>query len=389
MSGAGGSGPLIDTPLIDTPLIDTALIDTLLIDTAVRHRWADEQEIVEFLPAGWRDWVGVPGSLPGGRGARPLGLTPLWTHPRRAAHAERPATVDDLLAGAGPGDRLVLAHGPGLALPASTNAYLAREVVRAVNDWTVQRWLTGTDPRLLGTVLVPNQVPDEAAAEIRRVGGHPRVVAATLGANGTGKPFGHPMFHPIFGAAADLDLPVVLTAGLEAHPDVPGEAAAAGLPATHTEYRVFSALPLQGHLYSLVAMGVFEKFPTLRVLLSGAGVSWLSTFAWRFEATYKGLRKEIPWVRRRPSEYLARHVWIGTDGEHPAEPERLRRLVAAAGPAPDRIVFGSGRPDPDATAADDLAGWMPPEHLRGVRHGNAADVLRLPAADRVGAGSTC
>ena len=106
--------------------------------------------------------------------------------------------------------------------------------------------MVGADPRLLGTILVPTQVPDAAAAEIRRVGANDRMAAVLLTVCGLARPFGHPCYAPIFEAAHELDLPVVIRTGtnqtIDAH--VP---AAGGVPSTFTESRALAPQELMTH----------------------------------------------------------------------------------------------------------------------------------------------
>src|SRR5262245_64619379 len=61
--------------------------------------------------------------------------------------------------------RVVLGYDSGMLLPVHSNHFLARELVRAANNWSVERWLSGQDDRFYGLILVPNQMPEEAAAE--------------------------------------------------------------------------------------------------------------------------------------------------------------------------------------------------------------------------------
>src|SRR5205814_514481 len=53
-----------------------------------------------------------------------------------------------------------------------------------------------------------------------------------------------------------------------------------------------------------ISEGVLDKFPTLRLAMIESGWSWLPGFFWRFDKVWKGLRRETPWVRRLPSEYI-------------------------------------------------------------------------------------
>src|SRR5437867_1054811 len=54
--------------------------------------------------------------------------------------------------------------------------------------------------------------------------------------------------------------------------------------------------------------GVFENFPSYRVVLTEGGTAWITGLMWRLDAEWKALRTEAPWVKRRPSDYLCDHV---------------------------------------------------------------------------------
>ena len=40
-----------------------------VIDTTVHHHWESQLEVTDFMSAGWREHLGIPGTLPGGAGA--------------------------------------------------------------------------------------------------------------------------------------------------------------------------------------------------------------------------------------------------------------------------------------------------------------------------------
>jgi predicted TIM-barrel fold metal-dependent hydrolase len=61
------------------------------------------------------------------------------------------------------------------------------------------------------------------------------------------------------------------------------------------------------HIMSFVTEGVFEKFPTLRVILCEGGIFWLPHIMWRFDKNWKAQRSETPWVKEPPSRYILRH----------------------------------------------------------------------------------
>jgi predicted TIM-barrel fold metal-dependent hydrolase len=79
---------------------------------------------------------------------------------------------------------------------------------------------------------------------------------------------------------------------------------AAGWPSHYIEEYVDMAAVFQSHLLSIVSEGLLDRFPKLRFAMIESGWSWLPAFFWRFDKVWKGLRRETPWVRDLPSEYI-------------------------------------------------------------------------------------
>jgi predicted TIM-barrel fold metal-dependent hydrolase len=353
----------------------------VVIDAGIHHHWADDAEVLAYMPSGWREYLTQPARLPGKAKAMPLVPTFPYRRPGGdtlpGADATRYETVrDQVLDGL---DRAVLVHGPGALAPARTNPYLATITARAINDWTRERWLD-RDERLSALALVPNQLPEDAVAEIHRLGDDPRIAGVLLAANGLSKPFGHPLYHPILGAAAERGLPIVITAGGDAITETLSATMAAGMPSSYTEYAVFTSQGIATHLASLIAGGVFVKFRELKVLISGAGVTWLHAVMWRFDTDYAAYRRETPWLDVPPTEYLRRHVRIGT---HPLEqPAQLVRYLEAFGGLEDLLVYGSGYPGWDTDTPDSVAGRLPEAWRQRVLHDNAHAFFRWSVRER-------
>jgi predicted TIM-barrel fold metal-dependent hydrolase len=357
-----------------------------VVDVCVHHEWATQAEVMEYMSSDWQEYIGRPGSLPGGRGARPLLLAFPWYHPQGGLPPERrgaasdPAEMRAQLLDAGSVDRCVLSYRAAMYTPAMTNPHLAHEIARAANDWTIDRWLSA-DPRFHGLVLAPNQMPERAAEEIRRVGEHPQMVGVLMAGNGIGKPFGHPLCLPIYEAAAELGLPVVIHAGGDAVPDATTQTAAGGLPATFGEYRALAAQSLMTHLVSLVGQGVFERLPELRVVFAGAGVAWIPSLLWRFDTNYKGFRRETPWVKEHPSAYFRRHARVATFPlDAPQDRAGLIRSLEAFRGLEDVLCYGSGFPDRDSDLADEVRDALPEDWRRRVMHDNADALFPWPRA---------
>ncbi|MBO0687316.1 MAG: amidohydrolase, partial [Candidatus Dormibacteraeota bacterium] len=360
------------------------------------HSWHSQVEVTDRMPEGWREQIGRPGTLPGGAGAMPLLPSLPWHHPNgdhlstgAGGGSPPPGSSPELVAaellGSGAVRRAVLSPDRGMFVPAVPNTYRAAAVVRAINDWTIERWL-GTDERFCGLVLVPNQTPSEGAEEVRRAGAHERMVGVLMAANGLGRPFGHPAYHPIYEAAAEMNLPVVLHVGGDALADTLTHPTAGGLPSTFGEVSALAYSPMMTHVQSFIVQGLFEKYPDLRLLVLGAGVAWIPGLFFRLDVNWRGLRREVPWVRRPPSEYFREHVRVSTwPLERPAGPEgagRLVRLLEAFGGAEELLCFASGHPHWNTDSVADVAARLPAAWHARVFHDNAAEWFRWSRAAR-------
>src|SRR6185312_888340 len=250
------------------------------------------------------------------------------------------------------------------------------------NDWIRDRWLSAQDPRLHGVVLVPNQTPDAAASEIRRVGEHPRVAGVLMGGNGLGRPFGHPIYHPIYDAAAQLGLPIVIHAGGDVSTDAMARPTAGGPVATYAEYHMLQAHSLMTHCVSMIGQGVFSKYPSLNVLLVGGGVTWIPSLIWRFDTEYRSVGpRDATWLTELPGEYFHRHVRVATypfDGA----PDRAstERLLKTMPELADVLCYASGFPSWDAVWPADVTGVLPAGWEDRVMHDNADGFFRWPDA---------
>ena len=56
------------------------------------------------------------------------------------------------------------------------------------------------------------------------------------------------------------------------------------------------------------AEGVFQQFPSLRVVLIKSGFTWLPNLLWRTSKSWRGMRAEVPWIDRSPAEIIRDHV---------------------------------------------------------------------------------
>jgi predicted TIM-barrel fold metal-dependent hydrolase len=205
------------------------------------------------------------------------------------------------------------------------------------------------------------------------------MAAALFAINAIGPLAGHPVYHPIYEAAAEVGLPIVFHRGLDALPDMP-TSIAGGAPGSFAEYMTMSPAAVINQLMSLITHGALPKYPDLRVYLVGAGVSWIPGVLRRMELMMRSLRREIPWVREEPTEYFERQVRVSTYGIELGAPAALERLFASHPGLADVLCYGSGYPSWDTAAPADVSDVLPAEWHDRVFHDNAAEWFRWGGA---------
>lgn len=199
---------------------------------------------------------------------------------------------------------------------------MAAALCRATNDWLRDEWLN-RDPRLRASIVIPAHNTELAVEEIRRRADDPRFVQVLMLVSGE-VTLGRRQLWPIYQLAERLELAIGVHAG-SAYRSAP---TAVGWPSYYVEDYVAQSAAFENQLQSLISEGVFAKFPGLKVVAIESGLTWLSGFAWRADKTWKGVRVEVPWVMRTPSEILRDHVRFTVQPIDAAdEAEALLRLI--------------------------------------------------------------
>jgi len=96
-------------------------------------------------------------------------------------------------------------------------------------------------------------------------------------------------------------------------------------------------------LTSMVMEGVFERLPALRFILVEAGFAWLPSLMWRLDKLWGRLKEETPHLKRSPSEYIRKNVWISSQPiEEPDNQDQLLQTIRWIGW--DRLLFATDYP---------------------------------------------
>jgi predicted TIM-barrel fold metal-dependent hydrolase len=107
-----------------------------------------------------------------------------------------------------------------LKLPVLVQKDYAAALARAYNAWLIDRWTT-REKGLLGCLVVPPQDPEAGAKEIEKYAKEPGIVGVYLGLAGVDPLWGNRKYDPIYQAAQDNNLPVLLHSVTVIHPVFP------------------------------------------------------------------------------------------------------------------------------------------------------------------------
>jgi predicted TIM-barrel fold metal-dependent hydrolase len=149
-------------------------------------------------------------------------------------------------------------------------------------------------------------------------------------------------------------------------------------------------------LWQLVMSGVFDRFPTLRLVLTEQGCDWVPPLLRQLDGMHMmmaggrigemNLKNDMR-LPLTPTEYFERNVWIGVSFPAPREAQVMKKLGL------HKVMWGADYPHNEGTSPysreslrRSFHDWSP-EDLRQVFSGTAADVygFDLAVLDPIGA----
>jgi len=254
-----------------------------------------------------------------------------------------------------------------------SNLDLDAALATAVNDWQIAEWLD-RQPRLRASLVISLENPPAAVAEIERVAHDKRFVQVQFSGRPQ-EPMGRRKYWPIYEAAAKHGLHIMSHAfGSYGNPIL-----GTGWPSFYLEEHIGPAQAMQANVVSMVAEGVFEHFPTLKLVSVENGFGWVPSLMWRMDSAWTLLKSEVPRLKRPPSEYIREHLYLTTQPvEEPHKPEHFLELLEQYGDLVDHLLFASDYPHWDSDDPDfALPNQLPDEIKRKIQYENARKLYGL------------
>jgi predicted TIM-barrel fold metal-dependent hydrolase len=237
----------------------------------------------------------------------------------------------------------------------------------AVNDWMIAEWLE-VDDRLRGSLVLPAHDPAAMAAEIERVGGHPRVRQVFLPIRSEHL-YGRRMYLPVFEAAVKHDLVV----GLHFGGSSDGPPTPVGFPSWYAEEYGGATQLFFSQIMSIVAEGLLQRFPSLKIAVLEGGFLWLPGIMWRLDKEWKGLRRDIPWVGRPPSSLVRERFRFSVAPVDAGPPEHMAILIDHL-EAPDLLMFATDYPHDHQRGLEELLDVLSEEMTENLMHRTAREL---------------
>jgi len=327
---------------MDMPLSNpsAATLPTIgAIDCDIHPAVPNTLALLPYMDEYWRDILsGVIVGVDGGIGrmelasyppSAPLSARPDWRPPEGRAGASLAAMQEHALDHFGLRFAICnVLHGAQAAF----SPYFGAALCRAINDWVVAEWLD-RDPRLRASIVVSMVDPALAIEEIERRADDPRFVQVLVLAMGE-MPLGRRVYWPIWEMAARNRLPIGIHAGsMYRH-----AASQSGHCTTLVEDYAMMAQGFGSQVVNLVSEGVFAKYPEMKVVLIESGVSWLPPLMWRFSKDWRGVRNEVPWLKKAPTSIIRDHVRLTVQPlDGPPDAREVERLLDHLGS--DRMLL--------------------------------------------------
>lgn len=188
---------------------------------------------------------------------------------------------------------------------------LYREGVRVLNDWLKETYIDVSD-RCVPAATISTLAVEDAVAEVKRAAGmgFKAINLPNMLDNTALKGWNYDVWEPLWATVEETGLVLASHIGSEAKdPEGAGFRAYHGPGGAILNY-VETAFGGQRLATMMIASGILDRHPGLRLVISEGGASWMPAVADRMEESY---RQHGPWVRpklsRSPTEIMKEQVY--------------------------------------------------------------------------------
>ncbi len=203
----------------------------------------------------------------------------------------------------------------GLAVGRIVDGQWAIAACRAYNNWLYEKFVNAS-PKIKGMALIPVQDVEAAVEELRRAIKELGMRGAMLPSNGEGIKghLGAKVYWPLYEEAEKLGCCLAVHGGCHHH---------FGMDSFSTYYPIHAL----GHPFgimvqaaSMLAHGIFDRFPKLRVAFLEGGATWVPFFMDRIDRSYNKAHFQVdltgellvgPKPNEKASDYFKRHIQEG------------------------------------------------------------------------------
>ncbi|MDF2713833.1 MAG: amidohydrolase [Paenibacillus sp.] len=347
---------------------------TKVIDCNVHHAFKQPKELLPYLQEPWKSQVSQF-DLRSPRTYGPPGRAHIdcTYEPEGANAAANPELLSKTFMDAYNMEYAILTGGM-YAISVHSDPDYSAALASAYNDHLIERWLP-TSSRYKGAMTVATQDPLQAAREIDRVGGHPGIVQISI-SSGAPVPYGQRRYYPIYEAAERHGLPIAIHPGTEGG-GIANPPTAAGYVSDYFQFHTALPQSLIAHMISIIGEGVPERFPSLKFIIAGSGVSWLPHLMWRMDRNYKALRATVPGLKKRPSETIRDHFYLTTQPIDESDNPDHMRLLFEMTDAENMLLYASGFPDWDFDDPSNILPGLPERAREAIFYANAKKLFSL------------
>lgn len=213
---------------------------------------------------------------------------------------------------------------------------------RAINDWAIE--YERFSSRYVCTATIPLLTTEHAVAEIYRAattGFHAAYFSVTPG---LGAPdWNDSSWEPVWSAMSETGLVICFHIGTEAHDAASFHGGYFRGPGGALINYVETTYGGQRAVTKLIASGVFDRYPSLKAMVSEGGATWGPFIADRLDEAYRQHASSVrPTLARLPSEYLFDNVYASFQHDRSA----VRAMTAMGW---NNVCWGSDYPHLEGT----------------------------------------